>query len=173
MQTQGKERGHGGQVPGSRGKPLEALGNLMLPLSTALCTAGALAPTSRPRLVARTRTQHTPTQALAVKPQLVVNATTPLITGMTLCLPLAYYREHLQKKERESKGLDEPLLEVQAAAFGLEIGKIEGRWQPDGRSPGMGPPIGGGGTCTALAAARPLPRGRSGRCGGASASAQL
>jgi len=29
---------------------------------------------------------------------------------MTFCLPVAYYREHLQRKEREDKGLAEPLL---------------------------------------------------------------
>jgi hypothetical protein len=29
---------------------------------------------------------------------------------MTFCLPVAYYREYLEKKERREKGLEEPLL---------------------------------------------------------------
>ena len=35
---------------------------------------------------------------------------------MTFCLPLAYYREYRERKEREEKGLEEPLLEVRARA---------------------------------------------------------
>lgn len=31
---------------------------------------------------------------------------------MTFCLPVAYYKEHLARKEREEKGLAEPLLAV-------------------------------------------------------------
>lgn len=30
--------------------------------------------------------------------------------GMTFCLPVAYYREYLEKKDRREKGLEEPLL---------------------------------------------------------------
>jgi hypothetical protein len=47
---------------------------------------------------------------------------------MTFCLPFAYYREHLQRKEREEKRLAEPLLEVGGAGGGGR-----GRGSPAGR----------------------------------------
>ncbi|KAI8468404.1 MAG: hypothetical protein J3K34DRAFT_11376 [Monoraphidium minutum] len=48
--------------------------------------------------------------------------TLTMFLGMTFCLPLAYYKEHARKKEREAKALEEPLLE--GAAPALERGSL-------------------------------------------------
>ncbi|GBF91089.1 hypothetical protein Rsub_04758 [Raphidocelis subcapitata] len=51
--------------------------------------------------------------------------TLTMFIGMTFCLPVAYYREHLQRKEREDKALEEPLLGDAAPSHsGIQSGSL-------------------------------------------------